>query len=139
MFGSTPKLVLPPPPEGQAAWDMSLLEPLAGPEPSSPGFFTSIFQGTTDIVQSLFMNLHETGMPWWVSVIAGTAVMRTVLFPTKVASLINSKRMNAATQEFTVRVAPLLQQKFPNEKEYSMQVIEAKYKVIIRLARNWPR
>lgn len=126
LFSSAPKLTIPPPPNGEPGWDMQVLQPLTSMDPTTStggGFFSTLFGGTTDAVQSMFVNLHEAGMPWWVSVIAGTAFMRTALFPAKVLSLVNSKRMNAATQEFTVRVAPLLQQKFPDKAEYGTQVL----------------
>ena len=113
--------VLPEPPEGEVAWNSQVLQPLTNED---SGFFSRVFYNTCDGIQELFASMHDSiGLPWWASVIAGTIVMRFAMLPSKVTSVINSRRMNDATNEFSVRVAPLLQRKFPDKTEYNQHVL----------------
>jgi membrane protein insertase Oxa1/YidC/SpoIIIJ len=110
----------PEPPVGETPWNPQVLAPITD---ESSGIFSLAFYKTCDGIQELFASLHEgIGLPWWASVIAGTMVMRFAMLPSKITSVINSRRMNAATSEFSVRVAPLLQRKFPDKTEYNQQV-----------------
>lgn len=111
---------LPEPPGGEVPWNSQVLLPMTD---ENSGLFSQAFYKTCDGIQELFASLHGgIGLPWWASVIAGTMIMRFAMLPSKVTSIINSRRMNAATSEFSVRVAPLLQRKFPDKTEYNQQV-----------------
>lgn len=129
---------LPPVPAGERPWDPQVLKPLTDQSSSEGGILSTVYGYSCDGVESLFTALHDSyNLPWWVSVIAGTACLRLALLPTKVASAVNSKRMAAATSEYSIRIAPLIHRQYAHDEQLAKQKVSTRANH--RHKRSWPR